>query len=40
LGKIAAKLLHNANRWHDIAKLNGIRDPNNLKVGRRLKIPA
>jgi hypothetical protein len=40
LGKIAARLLHNANRWHDIARLNGIRDPNKIRVGQRLKIPA
>jgi hypothetical protein len=41
LGGIAARLLHKSSRWHDIAKLNGIRDPNKgLKVGQRLKIPA
>jgi hypothetical protein len=39
LGSIAAKLLHSSSKWHDIAKLNGIRDPNGVKVGRKLKIP-
>lgn len=40
LGKIAARELHNAKRWREIANLNGIRDPNHVKVGRRIKIPA
>lgn len=40
LPKIASRLLHSSNKWHDIAKLNNIRDPNHVKVGTRLKIPA
>lgn len=39
LGKIAAKMLGSANKWHSIATLNKIRDPNHVKVGTRLKIP-
>jgi LysM domain-containing protein len=39
LTKIAAKVYGNANRWHEIAKLNGIRAPHRpLKVGRKLKV--
>jgi len=39
LAKIAARVYGNANRWHEIAKLNGIRAPHKvLKVGRRLKV--
>lgn len=40
LGTIAAHLLHSASKWHSIAKLNGIRDPNSVKVGQKLKIPS
>jgi hypothetical protein len=40
LGSIAARLLHSSTKWHEIAKLNGIRDPNHIKVGQKLKIPA
>lgn len=40
LGSIAARLLHSSSKWHEIAKLNNIRDPNSIKVGQRLKIPA
>jgi hypothetical protein len=40
LGSIAARLLHSSSKWHDIAKANGIRDPNSIKVGQKLKIPA
>lgn len=36
---IAAKLLGKASRWHEIAKLNGIRDPKKIKVGQKLRIP-
>lgn len=39
LQKIAARLLGDQKRWHDIKELNNIRDPNNLKVGQKLKIP-
>lgn len=40
LSKIAAKKLGRASRWREIAKLNNIRDPKNLKVGRKIRIPA
>ena len=39
LRKIAAKLLGDADRWREIAKLNNIRDPKSLKVGDTLRIP-
>lgn len=39
LRKIASKQLHNAKRWREIAKLNKIRDPKNIKVGQHLKLP-
>lgn len=39
LSKIAAKQLGSAKRWREIAKLNNIRDPKNVKVGRVLKLP-
>lgn len=37
--KIAAEKLGDASRWTDIAKLNGIRDPRSLQVGKILRIP-
>ncbi len=40
LSKIAARELGNANRYKDIASLNGIRDPNKVNVGQVLKLPA
>ncbi len=40
LGAIAEKLLGNANRWRDIAKANGIIDPEKLRVGQELRIPG
>jgi LysM repeat protein len=39
LSKIAAKYYGNANRYPEIAKANGIRNPNLIKPGQRLKIP-
>lgn len=39
LSSIAARKLGRASRWPELAKLNGIRDPRNLKVGQRLKLP-
>jgi LysM repeat protein len=39
LSGIAAKLLGDPNRWHDIANLNGIRDPRTLQVGQVLRLP-
>jgi nucleoid-associated protein YgaU len=40
LSKIAARELGSAGRWHEIAKLNGLRDPNNLHLGQKLRMPA
>lgn len=39
LQKIAAKYLGTSRRWKEIAKLNGIRDPAKLKVGKIIKLP-
>lgn len=39
LAVIAQRTLHSSARWHDIAKLNGIRDPKNIRVGQVLRIP-
>jgi 5'-nucleotidase len=39
LARIAANKLGSAKRWKEIAKLNNIRDPDNLSVGRMLKMP-
>lgn len=39
LGGIASRLLGKYSRWGEIAKLNHIRDPHNLRVGQKLKIP-
>jgi nucleoid-associated protein YgaU len=39
LSGIAGKVLGNAGRWHDIANLNGIRDPRTLRVGQVLRLP-
>ena len=39
LSAIAARLLGSAKRWTDIATLNGIRDPNTIRVGQELRIP-
>lgn len=39
LSAIAARKLGKASRWREIAKLNGIRDPRRLKVGKVLKLP-
>ena len=40
LASIAAKTLGSASKWSSIASLNGIRDPNKLKVGTVLKLPT
>jgi nucleoid-associated protein YgaU len=42
LSRIAAQQLGDANRYIEIAKLNAdqLKDPNNLTVGMRLKMPA
>lgn len=39
LQSIAAKKLGSSKRWHDIAKLNKIRDPKRIHVGQKLKLP-
>jgi len=40
LSKIAQALLGSYKRWPEIASLNGIRDPQTVRIGQRLKIPA
>lgn len=39
LSGIAAKQLGSYKRWTEIAQLNNIRDPNNIKVGQKLRLP-
>jgi nucleoid-associated protein YgaU len=39
LQSIAAKVYGDPSKWHDIATLNGLRDPNYLKPGQVLKLP-
>jgi hypothetical protein len=39
LRKIAAKELHDHKRWHEIARLNGIRDGMKLTAGMKIKLP-
>ena len=39
LSAIAQKLLGNASRYGDIAKINNIKDPNKIAVGQQLVIP-
>lgn len=39
LSSIAAKLLGKASRWPEIARLNGLRDPDRIVPGQKLKIP-
>lgn len=39
LSKIAANELGDYKRWTEIASLNGLRDPNTITVGQRLKLP-
>jgi nucleoid-associated protein YgaU len=40
LSKISKYFYGNANRYLDIAKANGLADPDKIKVGQQLKIPA
>lgn len=40
LSGIAAAKLGDSKRWKEIAKLNDIRDPMNIKVGQKLRMPA
>lgn len=39
LSRIAQRQLGNANRWNEIASLNGLRDPNKVSAGQTLKLP-
>lgn len=39
LRSIASAVYRDSNVWHDIAKLNGIRDPRRVRVGQSLKLP-
>jgi LysM repeat protein len=39
LPSIAKANLADANKWHQIADLNGIRDPKKIKIGQILKMP-
>lgn len=39
LSVIAQHVLGNSARWHEIADLNGIRDPRRLQVGQVLRLP-
>jgi len=39
LSRIAQRELGSAGRWQQIATLNGIRDPNSIRVGQQLKLP-
>lgn len=40
LGTISQKLLGSSRRMAEIVKLNGLKDPNDIRVGQTLKIPA
>jgi hypothetical protein len=39
LMSIAARELGDARRWHEIAELNGIRDPRAIAIGQVLRLP-
>jgi nucleoid-associated protein YgaU len=39
LAKIAEKKLGSAEKWKEIARANGIDDPETLRVGQKLSIP-
>ncbi|MFK7883431.1 MAG: LysM peptidoglycan-binding domain-containing protein [Phycisphaerales bacterium] len=40
LGNIAADMLGSSKRVSEIVELNGLKDPNDIRVGQKLKIPA
>ncbi len=40
LGKISVKLLGTSRRMDEIVKLNNLKDPDDIRVGQSLKIPA
>lgn len=40
LASIAVQTLGRASAWRDIAEANGIRDPEHLRTGQRLRIPG
>jgi hypothetical protein len=39
LWSIAQHQLGDGNRWHEIARLNHLRDPNHLRIGQKLRLP-
>jgi len=39
LPQLAARLLGDSRRWHEIADLNGIRDPRAIRAGQVLRLP-
>lgn len=40
LKTIAARELNDARRWREIAQLNGVKDPNKVLAGAKLRLPA
>ena len=40
LSKIAKQFYGDANKYMDIARANGIQDPDKIRAGQELKIPA
>jgi nucleoid-associated protein YgaU len=40
LSKISKYFYGNANKYMDIAKANGLSDPNEIQVGQQLTIPS
>ncbi|MGE0480709.1 MAG: LysM peptidoglycan-binding domain-containing protein [Phycisphaerae bacterium] len=40
LKSIAARELNDARRWREIARLNGVKDPNRVLAGAKLRLPA
>nr|WP_244164652.1 LysM domain-containing protein [Streptomyces silaceus] len=39
LSSIAAAQLGDDARWREIARLNGLQDPDAIRVGQKLKLP-
>lgn len=39
LASIARRFLNDAERWREIARLNGLRDPHRIVPGRRIRLP-
>jgi nucleoid-associated protein YgaU len=40
LASIARNLLKDGRRWRELAEANGLRDPNKIIAGKRIKLPA